>query len=152
MDKILFLIITFTVFALDQLSKMLIVDKMYLGQSIPVIMDVFHITFIYNPGAAFGIMPDKAFMLILVGLLVVVGILFYYYRQKSRLWVFTCSLAFIVGGTLGNLLDRIRIGKVIDFIDFRIWPVFNLADTAIVLGAVLLTAVVMKMENQSGGD
>lgn len=147
----MFIAMTVFVLFLDQVSKIIISSKMYLGQSTPVIDNIFHITYIYNPGAAFGIMPDRTWIFISASFLVAMGIIVYYYRQKVRKTGITWSFALILGGTLGNLVDRIRFGQVVDFIDFRIWPVFNLADIAIVSGAAILFMLVWKMEGLSGG-
>lgn len=146
------LFLAFLIFLTDQAIKMLVINNMNPGQSIPVIKNLFHITYIYNPGAAFGILPNMTSFFIIVSLVVVAGVLFFYYKQEKRNLILTVSFAFIIGGTLGNLFDRIRFNKVIDFIDFRIWPIFNLADIAIVLGAVLLSVAVWKMESRTGGE
>ncbi len=140
------------VFLADQAVKMLVINNMIPGQSIPVIKNIFHITYIHNPGAAFGMLPNMTSFFIVVSLVVVAGILIYHYKQEKKTLIQTLSFAFIVGGTVGNLLDRLRFNMVIDFIDFRIWPVFNLADIAIVLGAVLLSVAVWKKESQPGEE
>ncbi len=148
----MFIVMAIFILFLDQISKMIIISNMYLGQSKPVIGNIFNITYIHNPGAAFGIMPDKTWIFISVSFLVALGTIIYYYCQKAKTTGLTWSFALILGGTLGNLVDRIRIGQVVDFIDFRIWPVFNLADVAIVSGAAILFILVWKMEGLSGGE
>lgn len=118
---------------------MLVVRLMTLGESIPVINDVFHLTYLHNPGGAFGILAYRTWFFILVALVVVLLIFGFlrHVRPPGNSWL-TAALALQLGGTLGNLLDRIRQGYVIDFLDFRFWPVFNLADTSIVVGVFLL--------------
>ncbi|MCL6612334.1 MAG: signal peptidase II [Peptococcaceae bacterium] len=141
--------ITLAVFLLDQASKYLITAKMSLGQSIPVIDNIFHITYIHNPGAAFGLLADRTSFFIAVGLLVVAGVVIFYWKRGARDGVWPVALGLIAGGSLGNLVDRVRFGEVVDFIDFRIWPVFNLADSAIVIGAGLLIMVLWRTESNS---
>ncbi|TYO97976.1 signal peptidase II [Desulfallas thermosapovorans] len=133
-----FFVIVLVTLLLDQFSKYIITSSMLLGESIPVLPPVFYITYILNPGAAFGILAEKTTLFIVVSLLVVVGVLVgYRFLPRERILVRLAS-GLVAGGALGNLIDRVRLGRVIDFLDFRVWPVFNLADTAIVIGAVLL--------------
>lgn len=133
---------------LDQASKMLIMAGMTRGQSIPVIDGIFHITYIHNPGAAFGLLANRTSFFIVVSLLAIAGAVFFYRKQGVRRGLLPAALGMIVGGALGNLVDRVRYGEVIDFIDFIIWPVFNLADTAIVVGAGLLSILLWKADSK----
>ncbi len=126
------------VFALDQISKMVIQQKMYHTQSLPIIADIFHITYIRNPGAAFGILAYRTGFFIFISVVVVTAIFFYLPRVPANRWLLRFGLALQMGGVLGNLADRLRFGYVVDFLDFRIWPVFNLADSAIVIGVAIL--------------
>jgi signal peptidase II len=124
------------IIAIDQFTKYLVVSMMQAGQSIPLINNFLHITYVRNPGAAFGMLPYQTLFFILVTLVVAVLIL-YYYRTLSddHKWL-RFGLALQLGGALGNLIDRVmEEGYVVDFIDFKIWPpVFNIADSAIVIG------------------
>ena len=114
---------------LDQVVKFLVAHEMFPGMSIPVIQDVFHITFVLNPGI----------VIVILG-----GLFSPYIRRQCR--IFRCGTALLLGGALGNLIDRVRFGHVIDFFDFRIWPVFNIADIAIVVGvAAIIYAILFKM-------
>lgn len=143
-------VISLAVFILDQASKYLIMANMTLGQSIPVITDIFHITYIRNPGAAFGLMAHRTSFFIAVSILVVLGIIFFYKKYGGKVkGTLPVTLGLIAGGAMGNLADRVRFGEVIDFLDFRIWPVFNLADSAIVIGAGLLMIVFWKLEGKA---
>ena len=102
--------------------------------SFPIIQDVFHITFVLNPGAAFGILANQQFFFIGIGLLILLAAVYYYpMLKKQDIWI-RYGAALLLGGAVGNLIDRIRYGVVVDFFDFRIWPVFNVADIAIVVG------------------
>jgi len=124
---------------LDQLSKHLAAKNLILNRSVPIIKGIFHLTLIHNRGAAFGILKNQAPLFIFISLFAI--ILIYFNLKKSRNKeniVFNISLALILGGALGNLIDRLFLGYVIDFLDFRIWPVFIVADSAITIGAILL--------------
>ena len=104
------------------------------GMSFPIIQDVFHITFVLNPGAAFGILANQQFFFIGIGIAILLAAVYYYpMLKKQDIWI-RYGAALLLGGAVGNLIDRIRYGVVIDFFDFRIWPVFNVADIAIVVG------------------
>lgn len=129
------LIIVAVVIIFDQLTKLAITTSMEIGQSITVINNFLYITYVRNPGAAFGLLPYQTLFFILITLVVAVLII-YYYRilSDNHKWL-RYGLALQLGGALGNLIDRISGGYVVDFIDFKIWPpVFNLADSAIVIG------------------
>ena len=131
---------------LDQVVKFLVTHEMFPGMSIPVIQDVFHITFVLNPGAAFGILAHQRSFFIVMGIVIVIlgGLFSPYIRRQCR--IFRCGTALLLGGALGNLIDRVRFGHVIDFFDFRIWPVFNITDIAIVVGvAAIIYAILFKM-------
>ncbi len=126
------------VLLVDLVSKYIVQANMELYQSIPVIEGVFHLTYILNPGAAFGMLPNQTVFFIIVAAVAIVAVLVFYKRIVKEAWPVQLALGMAVGGALGNLIDRIRYGKVVDFLDFRIWPVFNLADTAIVIGVGFL--------------
>lgn len=128
-------IVTLTLF-LDRLSKILITQALAVGQTSPIIKNIFHFTLVHNKGAAFGILKDQVPFFIFTGFLAT--ILITYNLRGNQGKAYTISLSLILAGALGNLIDRIFFGYVIDFLDFRIWPVFNLADSAITIGAVLL--------------
>lgn len=135
----IFLIVLLILF-LDQISKFLAVKTLSLHQSIPVIKGFFHITLIHNRGAAFGILKNHACLFIVISISAIILIsLTLLSRQRHKITsLYTISLGLILAGAAGNLIDRISLGYVIDFLDFRIWPVFNVADSAISAGAVLL--------------
>ena len=139
------LLIAFVVvFLLDQLSKMYIMNTMLPGYTTPVISGVFHITYIQNRGAAFGLMADQRTFFILISLLVIIGILIFHIKHRPISRHITVAMGLVAGGAAGNMLDRLRFGGVVDFIDFRVWPIFNLADTAIVIGAYLLALALLR--------
>ncbi len=133
-----FFAVAVVLFIADQVSKYWISIIMEYGETWPVVPEIFHLTYVRNFGAAFGILPFHRGFFIIVSILMIMLII-YGKRYFPRRYTFIrLGLAFQLGGALGNLYDRIRVGYVIDFLDFRFWPVFNLADAAIVVGAVFL--------------
>ena len=150
--KLIFLLtVSFTVIVLDQISKSWIEHTISLYQSIQIIPNFFHITHIRNTGGAFGILSDfkgfylKAFFILLTFFTIgVVG--FFYWKLKPHHNVPALGITLIIGGAIGNLIDRIRLGGVIDFIDVHYyslhWPAFNVADSAISIGSVLLGVLI----------
>jgi len=145
-------IIALSVIILDQFTKLLVTRELLLSQSIPLMKGVFHLTLVHNRGAAFGILKNQTPLFILVSIIAVILIYFALRgKQYKKLSVYNISLAFILSGALGNLIDRLRFGYVIDFLDFRVWPVFNVADSAITIGAILLGySVLTNKETKTG--
>ena len=136
------------VFIIDQLVKHLVVSTMHLGQSLPVIKGIFHITYVLNPGAAFGMLEHQRWIFILVALAaVLLGAAFYKKLQQESL-LMRSGAGLLLGGAVGNLADRIQSGLVVDFLDFRIWPVFNIADIAICVGAGMLILDIWQRRNE----
>ncbi len=126
------------IFVIDQLAKGYITASMRLGQSIPVVKDYFYITYVVNPGAAFGIFEHQRLFFIIVALLFVAAIVFFREKILKENTLFQWGVGLLMGGAIGNLYDRLQNGLVIDFFDFRFWPVFNIADVAICIGAALI--------------
>ena len=123
---------------LDQFVKYLVRTNMELGQSFPIIFGIFHLTYIENPGAAFGILANRRLLFLLLTI-IIVGVMFYLYfqlRQKKSLTAF--SLGLVISGALGNFIDRFFRGTVTDLFDLRIWPIFNIADICICVDLALL--------------
>lgn len=133
----MFTIIVFLIIVFDQLIKFFVHKYMYLNQSIPLITNILNLTYVQNTGAAFGLLGGWRAFLLVIGFVVIVAILYInaHLTKKDHLHL---PLAIILGGSIGNLVDRIFRCYVIDYIDFRVWPVFNLADIMINLGFVLL--------------
>lgn len=130
------------VFALDQLTKFLVRQTLSPGESFPEGWWV-NITHVTNTGAAFGILQGQTVLLIFSSLVGLVAILFYYLwppRQWPYLWV---TLGLVLGGAAGNLIDRLRLGHVTDFIQFPHYPAFNVADSAIVIGIAFLALLLL---------
>ncbi len=133
-----FLGVIFLVMLVDQASKIYMISRLQPGDSLPLVPGVFHLTYVRNPGAAFGILAHQTTFFIVISVLMIALIFFGRHLFSTRRFFVQLALSLQVGGALGNLIDRVRFGYVIDFLDFRIWPVFNLADVAIVTGMILL--------------
>ena len=143
----LFFSIAGTVFLLDQATKSAVRLALQPGESVPVEGWV-RLTHVTNTGAAFGLFTDQSVFLLLTTLVGVAAITIYYFFPPANSPFLTSGLGLQLGGALGNLLDRIRLGHVTDFLDFRVWPVFNVADSAIVTGVVLLVIFFLLSERR----
>ena len=121
---------------LDQLTKFVITHKIALNQSVPVLKGIFYFTLVHNRGAAFGIFNNQVPFFILTSICAIILIILNFKKDKRALY--NISLSLILAGAAGNLIDRVFLGYVVDFLDFRIWPVFNVADSSITIGAILL--------------
>jgi len=134
-------LISLAIVVLDQLSKFIIKSQFSPGQSLPVIKNIFHLTLVYNTGIAFGLFKNQAVVFIMLSIvaiaLIIINILSEGKKQQADQlnWI---GLSLILGGALGNLIDRLSLGFVVDFLDFRVWPVFNLADSCITIGVILI--------------
>ncbi len=111
---------------------------MTLGQSIPVVPPVLWITYITNSGAAFSLLPHGTILFIVIGLMILVGLCWYLWRAPDVSGAFVVGAGLLGGGTAGNLWERMVSGQVIDYIHFRYWAIFNVADAAIVVGIILI--------------
>ncbi len=125
----------------DQLSKLWVVG--FLGPEeggfVPVIGDLLWLRMVHNRGAAFGVGQNASYLFAVAALVVALGIVYYSRRLTSAHWIVRAALGLELGGAIGNLVDRLRYGYVVDFIDVRLWPyVFNVSDAAITIGVVLL--------------
>jgi signal peptidase II len=153
---IYFILAVFVLF-LDQLSKWMVTQWMELGETIPLITDWFYFTSHRNPGAAFGILANQRWFFIVTTILVVIGIIWYLVKihkdEDRKLVAYAFSL--ILGGAIGNFIDRLAYGEVVDFLDFHhggfYYPIFNIADSAIVVGVGLIfldTFIVWRKDNK----
>lgn len=142
-------IIVSVILSLDQLSKFIVTSNVSYFQPVPVIKDFFYITLVHNRGAAFGILKNQTPLFIFTSVLAVILIILNLKGGKNRK-SYNIFLGLILAGALGNLIDRVFFGYVIDFLDFRIWPVFNVADSAITIGAVLLAWSILFNKDVSG--
>lgn len=124
----------------DQLTKSLITQKMYLGESIPVIGDAFRLTLAHNTGGAWGLLPSGNRLFVGIAILAVCCIILAYHRMRQMDTLMAGAFALALGGALGNLIDRLRFGYVVDFLHAKIinWPIFNVADSGISVAICLL--------------
>lgn len=148
---IIIIIISIILLCIDQISKLLVVNLLTKTNSITIIKNFFYLTYINNDGAAFSILVGKRIFLILIAVLVIVMLIRYIKKNNIQNKLELVSLALIIGGSLGNLMDRVVRGYVIDFLDFKLFnynfPIFNLADTFIVIGVFLLLLKEIRKEN-----
>ena len=132
--------------ALDQASKAWIVSHMGLGQCYATLLGFLDIRFVTNRGAAFGMMAGNGPFFVAVAVLVLAGMAFSYRAiRQADPWLAT-ALGLLAGGTVGNVVDRLRLGYVVDFLDLRWWPVFNLADSAICVGVAIMIVKILHGE------
>ncbi len=144
-----------SVVAIDQALKALIIRALPLGSSIALLPAVLSLTHVHNPGVAFSLLPQVPAFVPAVIVLTLLFLLFYNEAQWTRAPQVQRALALLAGGAAGNLIDRVRLGAVIDYIDLHIWPVFNLADIAVTTGAALLIISLATRPDatpQTGGD
>ena len=136
------LITVSSIIFLDRITKIFFSKVLSLGESLPVIPNVLDMTLVHNTGIAFGLFKDQGIVFIIIPIIAVILLIcnIFYYKNNdeelSRTYIVAFSM--ILGGALGNLIDRIRYGYVIDFIDLQIWPVFNIADSMITIGAIII--------------
>ena len=138
---------------LDQLSKKQIVDYLKLGEKIEIIKNFFNITHVRNYGAGFSILQNARLFLSLVSIIAIGVLAYLLVTTKKKNTLTTISYLMVISGALGNLLDRLRQGYVVDFLDFKIfgwdYPVFNVADIFITVGCFLLILVSLKGEKDA---
>lgn len=128
------------VIILDQASKWAVAKFMEIGETIPLWEGVFHLTSHRNAGAAFGILQNQRWFFIVITFAVIAGLIFYLRRTRANQPLLSTGLAFILGGAIGNFIDRLFFGKVVDFFHFVLidFPIFNIADSAITIGVSLI--------------
>jgi signal peptidase II len=136
---------------LDVASKWFVARTMYPGESRPLIGDLVRITLVRNSGSAFGFFSGQRATLVLISVLAILLLGYLIVRSRERSSVSLISLGLVLGGALGNLVDRVRVGKVVDFLDVGFgrhrWPVFNVADACVTVGVVILAVSLY-----TGGD
>lgn len=138
-----FVIVVAVVVVADQISKTLVMKYIPMYKSIPIIPDLFYLSHVHNPGGAFGFLarntsPLRHWIFIGVAVLALGLIVYFYHRTPQSYRWFEIALAMIFGGAIGNLIDRLRFGEVVDFLDVYIgplhWPTFNVADSGVTVG------------------
>ncbi|ADU30831.1 signal peptidase II [Evansella cellulosilytica] len=147
-------LIAIIIIIVDQLTKLLVISNMELRQSIPIIEGFLYLTSHRNPGAAFGILPGQMWLFYIVTA-IVVGFIIYYIQTKveNNKWL-GISLGLILGGAIGNFIDRVIYGEVVDFIDVFIfsynYPIFNVADCALVIGFIFVIFIIYLEDKKQG--
>ena len=141
-SRILFALCAALVVVLDQLTKAAASSRLFMSEPVPVLGEFVRLTLVHNTGAAFGLFPGSRLPFIIVSLLAIGVVLYLFTREAYRGLPQRILLGCILGGAIGNLVDRVRLGWVVDFIDVGLgsarWPVFNVADSAVTVGVILL--------------
>lgn len=139
---------------IDMISKIIVVNNIAFNESFNIVNNFMYVTYVKNTGVAWSIFSNRQVMIIIISLLIIGGIVWYIYKNRPKSNIEKISYGLILGGAVGNFLDRIIHGYVIDFIDVRIfeynYPIFNLADTFIVIGVILL--IIYTWRQGSDGD
>lgn len=152
-DFYMYYIIIIVIVALDQIVKKVVAGSMSLHQSIPVIGDFFQITYIHNRGAAFSMLEDFRILLIVLPLIFICAALYYITkRRETAKPMFMLSVSFIVAGGLGNLIDRLFFGYVVDYLDLQLFAVFNIADIFVCIGCGLLLIYVIFFDGKKARE
>lgn len=140
----MFYIVAFAWLVLDQITKYFVQTHMSLGESIPVIPGFFHWTYIINHGAAFGILRDQRWFFLAI-VLILLGVAYYYRHHILKgPGYLKVGAALLLSGAIGNAIDRFLYHGVVDFFDFRVWPIFNVADIGICLGILMVAYYLIK--------
>ncbi|MBI0578421.1 MULTISPECIES: signal peptidase II [Bacillaceae] len=146
-------LIAIFVIVLDQITKWLIVSKMHFGESITIIENFLYITSHRNRGAAWGILQGQMWLFYVITLVVIIALIYYLQKAAKGKWLLGVSLSFMLGGAIGNFIDRVIRKEVVDFIHTFIFgynfPVFNIADSALVIGVILLMISMLRDERES---
>ena len=136
------IILTLVCLFIDIGSKLIVSNFIEIGHSVKIIDNFFYLTYVKNTGAAWSIFSDKPWLVLVVSEVIILGIIFYTYKNKPDNLLDKIAFALIIGGAIGNFIDRVVYGYVIDFFDFYIfgydYPIFNVADIFIVIGVVIL--------------
>ena len=137
--------VAFAAIAADQLTKRIVSSQLALGEEVDVVgpLSIHHVQ---NSGIAFGIFSTWASAVTILTAIAIAWMVGYFAKAGARHPILPVALGFLIGGSLGNLVDRVRLGHVTDFLDVSFWPAFNLADTFIVLGVVILMATIISAE------
>lgn len=139
--------IVLAAFVADQVTKHVVASNLSLGEGLHVV-GPFSIRHVQNSGIAFGLFSNATAAVIVVTAIAVAWMLVYFARSGARHPVLPVALGLVIGGSVSNLADRVRLGFVTDFLDFRYWPAFNLADSFIVIGVGILLAALLLAERE----
>lgn len=149
----IYYVIAAAVIVLDRVVKYLVVSNLNPWETIPVIEGIFHFTYVQNRGAAFSMWEEQWLILEVLPLAVIAaGLVLLFRKRKSWDKLMLTAIAFICGGGLGNLIDRMSLGYVVDLFDFRVFPVFNIADIFICAGCGLMVLDILFFERKHSKD
>ena len=149
----IYFVIVAGIILFDRIVKKIVVANMFVGETIPVMEDIFHITYIQNRGAALSLWEHQWVVLIVFPAIVMIaGLVFLFIKRKTWDKLYLISIALICGGGMGNLIDRVLHGYVVDMFDFRVFPVFNIADIFICVGCGLMLIYVIFLERKNGDN
>ena len=138
-----------SILAIDQAAKYFLAHSLRPNETVPLIKNIFHITLVLNTGCAFGLFKDKSHLYFLsLSAAAVIFLVYFLMRLKKEDTALRLAVLLLITGSVSNLIDRARFGYVIDFLDFRIWPVFNFGDSAITIGVGLLIFQLLKRKTQ----
>ncbi|MFH1679219.1 MAG: signal peptidase II [Candidatus Eisenbacteria bacterium] len=141
---------------LDQATKAIVTGRLGVGRSVPVAGDLFRITHVRNPGGAFGLFREQGALYTVLSIAAVALLFWIVLRGRPRTLGARAAIGLVLGGALGNLIDRLRFHRVVDFLDVGVgdlrWPVFNLADVAVVAGVAIFLLVSMRSGDPFGGE
>ncbi len=145
-------ILALVIIGIDQLTKRIIILHMEQGESIPVIENVFYITSHRNQGAAWGILPGQMWFFYIVTVIAVIFIIYYLHKYAKGKPYYSLALALMLGGSVGNFIDRLLRKEVVDFLDVKIFgydfPIFNIADSCLTAGVILLILAMLLEERK----
>lgn len=148
------IIIVISVIILDQITKYIAYMNLRTipSQTIPLINGVFHLTYAENRGAAFSILQNRRWFFVIITILFIIFAVYYLITHRKGSTLIKISISLILAGACGNLIDRIRNGYVVDFLDFRLinFPIFNVADSAVVIGSILLAYYLIFIDGKKG--
>lgn len=148
------LFITLIILIGDQLTKFIIRTQMTLGESFAVVPKFLYITSHRNNGAAWGILSGKMTFFYIITIIVLIALIVFYIKEAKNNMLMQIAISLLFSGALGNFIDRVSSGEVVDFIDTVIFgydfPIFNIADASLTIGVVLLIIVLLKDQNQKG--
>ena len=133
---------------LDQVTKLAVIEKLAPIGTYPLIKDIFHFTYVENRGAAFGMLADHRWVFMILSTAAIAVMLVWLFLEKPKSWWIRVSAAFVIAGGIGNMIDRVRLGYVVDFIDCRFidFYVFNVADSFVCIGCGMFLAAAVYME------
>lgn len=142
---IIYYIIAMILIGLDQLSKYLTVQEIALGEVVPVIPNILSLTYIRNSGAAWSILEDQMIFFYVITVVVVGALIYFLHTEGKKSPIASTGIAFIMGGAIGNFIDRLHLKYVIDMIrlEFINFPIFNVADMALTIGVIILIGYIV---------